>query len=206
MKRTHPDSHSDQRKPKIIILGKDASGRPCAAWFDGATAAQAAAAAVQHGYRTIELPDAQKELAAKLPRGRLLLSGRLRLQRVSSTASDALTQLELLNSSSDISGTCGPNTTPVPAAAQPLTSQANRHRLPALVGGAAPVQTAPHDFDEVGPGSLVLARDEEAEGWYEAIVVLAQGDHLWLRWRDYPRERQIQRERHQLALLHPKAA
>ena len=65
---------------------------------------------------------------------------------------------------------------------------------------------APQDFDEVGPGSLVLAWDEEVDAWYEAIVVLAQGDHFWLRWRDYPSERQVQYRRDQLALLYPKAA
>ena len=90
--------------------------------------------------------------------------------------------------------------------AQAAPEQSSSNHLPATLGAIAPIQVAPQDFDEVGPGSLVLAWDEEVDAWYEAIVVLAQGDHFWLRWRDYPSERQVQCRRDQLALLYPKAA
>ena len=41
------------------------------------------------------------------------------------------------------------------------------------------------------------------DGWYEAIVVEANGDMFTLRWRDYPRERRIVRHRLRLGLLYP---
>ena len=47
--------------------------------------------------------------------------------------------------------------------------------------------------------------ESREEGWYEAIVVEADGDMLTLRWRDYPRERRIVRHRLRLGLLYPRA-
>ena len=41
------------------------------------------------------------------------------------------------------------------------------------------------------------------EGWYEAIVVEANGDMLTTRWRDYPRERRMVHHRLRLGLLYP---
>jgi hypothetical protein len=55
----------------------------------------------------------------------------------------------------------------------------------------------------IGIGDLVVANDSREEGWYEAIVVEANGDMLTLRWRDYPRERRIVRHRLRLGLLYP---
>ncbi|MFD0461631.1 hypothetical protein ACFQY9_06785 [Microvirga aerilata] len=131
--------------------------------------------------------------------------------RVSASASDALAQLRRLTSKpAEAPATAGQSDPEKANAADAGVGSTLKprlaNRLPATLGTVAPARPLPQDFDEVGPGSLVLARDDESEGWYEAIVVLAQGEHFWLRWRDYPRERQIQRNRSQLALLYPKAA
>ena len=47
--------------------------------------------------------------------------------------------------------------------------------------------------------------ESREDGWYEAIVVEANGDMFTLRWRDYPRERRIVRHRLRLGLLYPRA-
>ena len=47
----------------------------------------------------------------------------------------------------------------------------------------------PRNWQEIGLGDLVVAQQSREDGWYEAIVVEANGDMLTLRWRDYPRER-----------------
>lgn len=211
MKRVLSKKPTTHPELSVVIIGSGESGYVTAAWFDGADAPQAIAAARKCGFQVLELDNAEhKQLAANLPRGRLLKGGRPRLSRVSGPARDTLVQLKHLTSKpadhptmagvSDLEKThaTGPGAQPAP---EPLAPK----RLPAIVRAVAAVRPLPLDFDEVGPGSLVLARDNESEGWYEAIVVLAQGDHFWLRWRDYPRERQIQRERSQLALLYPKA-
>ena len=72
--------------------------------------------------------------------------------------------------------------------------------------GSTPGGSAPHlprNWREIGVGDLVVANEGREEGWYEAIVVEANGDMLTLRWRDYPRERRIVRHRLRLGLLYP---
>ncbi|HLZ02658.1 MAG TPA: hypothetical protein VKR55_10970, partial [Bradyrhizobium sp.] len=49
-------------------------------------------------------------------------------------------------------------------------------------GGSAP--RLPRNWQEIGLGDLVVANQDRWEGWYEAIVVEANGDMLTLRWRD----------------------
>ena len=63
----------------------------------------------------------------------------------------------------------------------------------------------PRDWQEIGIGDLVVAQQSLEDGWYEAIVLEANGDMLTTRWRDYPRERKIVRHRLRLGLLYPKA-
>ena len=58
-------------------------------------------------------------------------------------------------------------------------------------------------WETIRSGSVVLAPAAADEGWWEAIVVKVAGDWLTLRWRDYPNEPLIVRQRHRLALLHP---
>jgi hypothetical protein len=72
--------------------------------------------------------------------------------------------------------------------------------------GSTPGGSAPHlprNWREIGVGDLVVANQDRDEGWYEAIVVEANGDMLTTRWRDYPRERRIVRHRLRLGLLYP---
>jgi hypothetical protein len=74
--------------------------------------------------------------------------------------------------------------------------------------GSTPGGSAPHlppNWQAIGLGDLVVAQESLEDGWYEAIVVEANGDMFTLRWRDYPRERRIVRHRLRLGLLSPKA-
>jgi hypothetical protein len=68
-------------------------------------------------------------------------------------------------------------------------------------GGSRP--NLPRNWQEIGLGDLVVAQQTLEDGWYEAIVVEANGDMLTVRWRDYPRERRIVRHRLRLGLLYP---
>jgi hypothetical protein len=72
--------------------------------------------------------------------------------------------------------------------------------------GSTPGGSAPHlprNWQAIGIGDLVVANQGQEDGWYEAIVVEANGDMFTLRWRDYPRERRIVRHRLRLGLLYP---
>ena len=80
------------------------------------------------------------------------------------------------------------------------------HRLQAAggTGGAASAgapSNLPKNWHEITQGDLVLAQESLEDGWYEAIVIEANGDMLTLRWRDYSRSRPITRHRHRLGLL-----
>ena len=61
----------------------------------------------------------------------------------------------------------------------------------------------PADRGEIGLGSVVLANEGPAEGWWEAEVIGINGSVFSLRWRDYPTEPTILRKAGELALLPP---
>jgi len=72
----------------------------------------------------------------------------------------------------------------------------------AASGSAVPdAPKRPQDWDEIGVGSLVLATVGVEDGWWESIVIGANGDSLTLKWRDFPREPTFVQRRTDLALL-----
>ena len=70
----------------------------------------------------------------------------------------------------------------------------------------APAPGLPTTWDDIDVGHLVIARDEPAFGWWEAIVIAKDGDMLTLRFRDYPKQAPVVLHRATLALLKPTAA
>ena len=70
----------------------------------------------------------------------------------------------------------------------------------------APAPGLPATWDDIDVGHLVIARDELAAGWWEAIVIAKDGDMLTLRFRDYPKQAPAVLHRAALALLRPTAA
>jgi hypothetical protein len=70
----------------------------------------------------------------------------------------------------------------------------------------APAPGLPATWDAIDVGHLVIARDDLAAGWWEAIVVAKDGDMLTLKWRDYPKQAPAVLHRAALALLRPTAA
>lgn len=61
----------------------------------------------------------------------------------------------------------------------------------------------PADRSEIGLGSVVLAHEGPAEGWWEAEVIGINGRVFSLRWCDYPTASTILRKAGELALLPP---
>jgi hypothetical protein len=70
----------------------------------------------------------------------------------------------------------------------------------------APAPGLPATWDDIDIGHLVIARDELAAGWWEAIVIARDGDMLTVKWRDYPKQAPAVLHRAALALLRPTAA
>jgi hypothetical protein len=61
----------------------------------------------------------------------------------------------------------------------------------------------PRTWDEVKPGSLVIAKESLKCGWWEAVVVERTGDLVTLKYRDYPRYPNLVRHRSAVALISP---
>jgi hypothetical protein len=76
-------------------------------------------------------------------------------------------------------------------------------RLLQVAGTGEPPPGLPRTWDEVDVGHLVIAHEDPASGWWEAIVTDRKEDVLTLRWRDFPRQPKIVRHRSAVALLKP---
>src|SRR5450830_1502889 len=70
----------------------------------------------------------------------------------------------------------------------------------------APAPGLPATWEDIDVGHLVIARDDLAAGWWEAIVIAKDGDMLTLQFRDYPKQAPAVLHRAALALLRPIAA
>jgi hypothetical protein len=62
-------------------------------------------------------------------------------------------------------------------------------------------QDVPVSWDEIAPGHLVIAKETQDCGWWEATVVERKGDLVTLQYRDYPYWPAIVRHRSAVALI-----
>lgn len=204
-----PNAKPDEKqllvtKPALIVFGADRSGKPHAAWFTAEEAEAARTAAGLVGYRVLALTtEAQSQVAAQLSRGRLFENGRAFVPFVKAALYETLSQMaEATAPTSTEAGS------PADAAAQ-QAAPADAHppapepvrSLPVVVSPRVR-RSGPRDWDEIEPGSLVLAYDREYEAWYEAIVVQVLGSAYRVRFRDYPEEGVLMRRRENIALLY----
>ena len=67
--------------------------------------------------------------------------------------------------------------------------------------GTAASPPLPKSWSEIRVGSLVIAHEGVEEGWWEAVVTEVRDDVLTLRWRDYPKQPAVIRNRKEVALL-----
>src|ERR1700686_2726519 len=136
-----------------VLFGTDEHGKPRAAWFEAANPeliTKAAAAMKLQLLRPVTA--SQIELAKKLPVGRIHANG---TGFVPPIRGDLYSELKLAAELSQQSG-------PPPSAA------------------AAPAQGFPKDWDSIEVGHLVIAQENMAEGWWEAIVIATDNDMLTL--------------------------
>jgi hypothetical protein len=180
------DSTVAMRCPSPLILyGIDNRGKPKGARFGNEHASLAMKAATQLQLNVLASKDPKvAEIAARLPVGRVHETGRTFVPFIRRDLYDKL-----------LAGAANGNPDP-----------SNPPNGSSGVSGSTPGGSAPHlpqTWQSIGIGDLVVANDSREDGWYEAIVVEANGDMLTLRWRDYPRERRIVRHRLRLGLLYP---
>ena len=185
----------------IVVFGRNDVGKPRAAAFGHSDAQLAEKAAGRMGMRVLRLEtDKARELAGRLPRGRVFASGRAFVPFVKAGLYEALAALAEVSSGRGLAGAVSASTASQSPPDGPVRSEEGQ-------GDGSPTETSNEppspSWEAIGLGSIVLAPADPDDGWWEAIVVKVAGDRLTLRWRDYPDEPLIVRQRHRLALLHP---
>ncbi|WP_298961791.1 hypothetical protein [uncultured Methylobacterium sp.] len=184
------------------MFGPDTTGRVRAARFPAEDATTARQAAAMMGLRTLDIArDEHREVALQLAQGRLYASGRAFLPFVAKPLYDRLCALAGgatdQTPASNRRAAGEPPSKPTAAAPPPAPSWPQ----------PAPAPLCPEHWSGIVVGSLVLMREGEGHGWYEAVVVESKAQNLFvLRWRDWPELPTLVRRRQHLALLHPSMA
>jgi hypothetical protein len=164
----------------LLVLGFDEQQKPCGARFVDDKPDLVAKAAQLMGLKVYKAtsPDVA-EVAKKLPIGRLYANGRGFVPNVRQALySDVIVAL----------------------AAEPqqaaVGADDDKASMPVARG-------LPRNWDEIGPGHLVIAQESLDYGWWEAIVIDRKDDMFTLRFRDYPRLPKFFRHRSAIALMSP---
>jgi hypothetical protein len=154
------------------------------------------------GLRTLDVArDEHREVALQLAQGRLYASGRAFLPFVAKSLYDRLCALAneatAQPPASNRRAAGDPTSKPTAALSPPTPSWPQPD----------PAPLCPEHWSGIVVGSLVLMREGEGHGWYEAVVVESKAQNLFvLRWRDWPDLPTLVRRRQHLALLHPSMA
>ena len=170
-----------------MLFGIDSRGKPKAARFGKQHAGLALKAATQLQLQVLAGNDPKiADLTAQLPVGRVHATGRTFVPFIRRHLYDQL-----------LAAAANGNTHP--------TSPVERIVRGVWVRLAGRRPTCRKIGKPSGSAIWSSQARAQEDGWYEAIVVEANGDMLTLRWRDYPRERRIVRHRLRLGLLYPRA-
>lgn len=185
---------TESKSTNLIVFGLDEAQKPHASWFEQADAPLAEKAAGLMGMKILRLTnDEQRELAGKLPKGRVFESGKAFVPFVNKALYSQLAAM----------GGEEPPVNPAVDQAASGDEQAGEgaaHSKPADTV-SSPVASS---WGSITVGSVVLASEGEKEGWYEAVVTAAKSSHLFtLKWRDWPDEPEFVRKRGHLGLLPP---
>ncbi|MER8661291.1 hypothetical protein NKH34_09130 [Mesorhizobium sp. M1148] len=186
--------------PALIVLGLDDGGKAHASWFGEDETDLAERAAGMMGMAALRAStDELRDLAGKLPHGKVFASGKAFVPFVKATMFERIA--DHLPSSYKWPVRAAKSAAPKPK--------------PGKKASAAPTQpsdpneglTIPEGFDKIVFGSLVLACEDAEQGWFPAHVIQVSADEMFtLKWRDFPDWPVIVRRTHQLALLHPRHA
>lgn len=196
-----PDTGPAPRKPStadaaaLILVGVDDQGKPHASWFEEEQADAAALAADLMSFAIIDIQgDELAAIASGLPKGKLFESGKAFVPFVKRAVYERLATYldeDYLTA----------------AAARVEAAQAAASETYASVSkGEVPLRK-PEDWSKLLAGDLVLATEDRAEGWFEAIIIELVGeDKVKLRWRDYPDYPHVTCKVVEVALLHPQSS
>lgn len=174
-----------RQSAKVIVFARDGK-KARGSWFPSDNKAQAHAAAEAMGMNVLDVAnDDVRQLATRLPKGRIFESGKAFVPFIQGSVLEALAahlpdgqELKAMSAGAGAGGGGqGSTSTPVEV----------RHH--------------PKGWDDITVGSLVLACEEEKEGWFECVVQAFEDGQLRLRWLDYPAYEAFHRPPNRVALL-----
>lgn len=181
-------------RPAVAVVWRNGKDTPRGSWFPAADLDAAIAGAAEMGMFAVraDTPDIIR-LALKLPRGRVFDSGKLFAPLVQTKVYEQL--MAYLPEH-------GIAAKPRLVMSAAPTGASNGGADVQSASDSVPEGTRPTDWSEIKVGSLVLAEEAPADGWFEAHVIeVRDRDMFRLRWRDYPDELLITRHRTRLALM-----
>lgn len=181
-----------EKVPILVVLGLDIDGKPHASRFAERDAPLLTRAAELMGFHVIRVPPDNAELytvAEGLPLGKIFATGRAFVPFVARPAFDKLATL--------VEGG-------VTIEQRAISGAASVYPLADMFTTEA-INTADALWARIEIGSVVLAEqpDTWGPGWWESLVVGAEGDDLTLRWMDESESEPFHASRRDVALRHP---
>jgi hypothetical protein len=183
----------------LVLYGLDAASKPRAAYFAAPDVELALKAAGLMGLKVLQvLRPEQRQIAAKLPAGRIYSNGRGLVPAIRESLYGKLAEAwrgEIGNGSGRA----------IAAAEHRASTVSGTPAAAAKVVAASP--RLPSSWDDITVGDLVIAQDADPkEGWWQALVVQQAGDNFTLGWYGYPRQKKVLRHRSNIALMYPNDA
>ncbi len=177
---------SAEKIPALIVFGRiSGSNVNQAAVFLKKDAEAAKKAATDAGLSSLEVQtEEHRRVAATLPKGVINMQGRFSL---SPASPEIMAELERLLKA---------------ATGQGVVSDSGAKSETASATISADL------WRQLKPGALVLAagfdKNNNLDGWWEAIIVRIDDGEFLVRWRGFPKEPRSSRSEEYIALLHPK--
>jgi hypothetical protein len=194
MTKPTPNDRATAEQTDVVLFGLDETGKPRAARFSGEHTDLAAKAAGLMNLAICYINSAElAAIAQELPAGRIHANGRGLVPNVRRDLYDNLIEASAATKSDS------ENQSPGKPADNPTETSAPNSDPTSLAPSVA--EGYPRDWNEIGVGHLVIARDDADAGWWEAIVTDRAGDMLTMRWRDYPGHPKFVQHRTAVALL-----
>lgn len=200
-------THTEVTAPTVlVVLGMDADNKPHASKFAAADRDIVLRAAGLMAFKVIELSaDEVGQLKAAIPDGKVFATGK---GFVPFVRQELYAQLVAkLGTAAEVAVPTPTSDTGKAPAAKPKPA-ANAAEKPRKAANKADGAALPQPWSDLAVGSTVLALDDEAESWFEAVVVTIADDDanvLRLKWRDYPQERQFTMHRSRVGVIGPGA-
>lgn len=177
------------RQHAAAIVFSRSGNKARASWFPPELAPAAKRAASSMGVHFLKVSnDTARQLATKLPQGRIFDSGKAFMPLVQGLVFDEL-EKQLPPSAKTKLRVVASN-----AVARPGSDS--------IKGKASPDEEhRPKDWTDIKVGSVVLASESDDDGWWPCIVQEVYSKELRLKWKDFPDYEQITRGYDQVALF-----